>query len=258
MVATALAVTALCTFAAGLARGERHQQGNLIVALNGRISPATLPRHRLAPAAVTISSRLSTADRSPPPRVRRIELALAGRHSMRFARAGLPLCPRGRLRNATDAQALARCRGALVGHGRLQAEVLLPHQAPLRVHAHLLVFNGRTGGGGLAVWAHAFSTRPPVAFVLAFVAHRGGGAFPTTFTAAIPRSIGAWSHLTGFRMTLGRRYRAGGDRRSYLNASCPVPPRFTAGFFSFLRATYALAGGRSIGETIVRGCRVRR
>jgi hypothetical protein len=256
VLAALLTVTALSTLCAGLALGERHQQGNLIVALNGKISPAKLPRHGLAPAAVTISSELSTADGSPPPRVRRIELALAG-HSTRFDRAGLPPCPRGRLRNATDAQALVRCGPSLVGHGRLRAEILLPHQAPLRLHAHLLDFNGRPRGGGLAVWVHAFSARPPVSFVLPFVLHHGGRAFPTTFTATMPKSIGAWSHLIAFRMTLGRRYRHRGARRSYLNASCPAPRRFTAGF-SFIRAAYTFTGGRSIGDTIVRACRVRR
>jgi hypothetical protein len=255
VLAALLAMTALSALCAGLALGERHQQGNLIVALNGKISPAKLPRHGLAPASVTISSELSTADGSPPPRVRRIELALAGR-SMRFGRAGLPACPRGRLRNATDAQALARCGPALVGHGRLQAEILLPHQPPLRLHAHLLDFNARRRGGGLAIWVHAFSASPPVSFVLPFVLHHGGGAFPTTFSATMPKSIGPWSHLTAFRMTLGRRYRHRGALHSYLNASCPAPRRFTAGFFSF-RAAYALAAGGGIGETIVRACRVR-
>jgi hypothetical protein len=255
---TLVGAATLCSLCATLALGERHQQGHLIVALGGRISPASLPRHRLAPATVFVSSRLSTTDGSTPPRVRRIDLAFAGR-SMRFGRHGLPVCPRGRLRNATDAQALAGCGPALVGHGRLEAELLLPHQAPLRVHARLLDFNGRAPGGGLAVLVHAFSARPPSSFVLSFVAHRGGGgAFPTTLTAAMPRSIGAWPHLTGFQMTLGRRFRHGGAVHSYLNASCPAPPHFTAGFLSFARIAYAFPGGRSISDTIVRGCRVRR
>ena len=247
----------LCSLCAALALGERHQQGQLIVALDGRISPTTLPRHQLAPVAVFVSSRLSTTDDSSPPRVRRIHLAFGGR-SMRFDRRGLPVCPRSRLRSATDEQALARCRSALVGHGRLEAELLLPHQAPLRVQARLLDFNGRAPGGAPAILVGAFSTRPPASFVLTFVAHRGGGPFPTTLTAAMPRSIGAWPHLTGFQMTLGRRFRHKGSARSYLYASCPAPPHFTAGFLSFARIAYTFPNGRQISDTIVRGCRARR
>jgi hypothetical protein len=256
-VASVLGVAALCALCAALALGERHQQGQLIVALDGRISPPALPRHRLAPVTVSLSSRLSTVGGSPLPRVRRIDLAFGGR-SMNFDRRGLPVCPRARLRNATSEQALARCRSALVGHGRLEAELLLPHQTPLRVHARLLDFNGRAPGGGLAVLVQAFSTRPPASFVLSFVAHRGRGSFPTALTAAMPQSIGAWPHLTAFQTTLGRRFRHGGAVHSYLNASCPAPPHFTAGFISFARIGYAFPGDRSISDTIVRGCRVRR
>jgi hypothetical protein len=255
--AALLAAVLLAALFAGHARGERHQQGDLIVALDGKVSPPALPRHGFAPAGISVSSRLSTVDGSPPPRVRRIELAFAG-HSMRFDRADLPTCPARRIRNATDAQALARCGPALVGRGRLEAELLLPHQAPLRVHAHLLDFNSRTGKGGLAILTHAFSSRPPASFVLRFTLHRRAGAFPSVLTAAMPRSVGAWPHLTGFRMSLGRRYRHGGAMHSFLGASCPAPPRFTAGFLSFARIDYSLSDGRSIGDTIVRGCRVRR
>ena len=58
-------------------------------------------------------------------------------------------------------------------------------------------------------------------------------------------------------MTLSRRYAYRGQRRSYLSASCPIPPRFTAGFFSFAKASFTLAGGGRIGTGIARGCRAR-
>jgi hypothetical protein len=252
-----LAVAVLSSAWAGFAAGERNQQGNLIVALKGKVSPTALPRDGLAPAKVTVSSRLSTTDSSPPPRTKRIELAFAGRN-VRFGSGSLPTCPLRRIRNTTDAQALARCGSALVGHGRLAAVLLLPRQAPLRVHARLLAFNGRAGDGRDAVWAHAFSTRPPASFVLPFVAHRNSDSFPNALTASMPRSAGEWAHLTAFRMTLGRRYRDVGGRSSYLAASCPAPADFTAGFFYFARVAYTFADGRSIKSSIVRACRVRK
>lgn len=251
-----LLAAVLCASWACFAVAERHQQGNLILALQAKVSPSALPRHGLAPATITVSSRLSATDGSPPPRARRIELAFAGR-SVRFDRAGLPSCPAGRLRNATAAQALARCGTALVGQGRLDAVLLLPHQAPLPIHARLLDFNGELEADRPTVLVHAFSARPPAAFVLPFVSRRRGGAFPNVLTATVPHVAGPWTHLTGFRMTLGRRYRHAGERRSYLNAACPAPPLFTAAFLPFARATYAFAGGRGISTTIVRGCRVR-
>ena len=58
----ALTVLGLC---AASAPAERSQTGNLIVSLNGGISPSKLPRHLQAPVAVHLSGRVMTSDRSP-------------------------------------------------------------------------------------------------------------------------------------------------------------------------------------------------
>jgi hypothetical protein len=58
-------------------------------------------------------------------------------------------------------------------------------------------------------------------------------------------------------MTLSRRYAYHGQLRSYLSASCPIPRRFTAGFFSFARVAYRLADGRRVSTAIARSCRAR-
>jgi hypothetical protein len=46
-------------------------------------------------------------------------------------------------------------------------------------------------------------------------------------------------------------------RRSYLSARCPLPPRFSIGFFPLARATYHVAPAPTLATTILRGCRVR-
>ncbi len=255
--ATALlvAVAATALLAPGLARGERAQAGNLIVALNGGIAPLDLPRDRTAPVAVSLQGRVATADGSPLPRLTRIDLGLAGKDLL-FTR-GLPVCPRARLRNATSRQALDRCAPALVGNGRLDADVFVPNQSPFAIHAHLLAFNGRARGGRTAIWVHAFSLDPPVSLVFPFVVRAGGGAFPTRLVAIVPRSVGPLPHLAAFELTLRRRFSFAGERRSYISASCPVPKPFTAGFLSFARATYSFADDRRISIESVRSCRAR-
>jgi hypothetical protein len=249
------ALALLAGLGAGLAKGERVQRGNLIVSLNGSIDPRKLPRDRPAPVALSLAGEIRTADGSPLPRVRRIELALAGR-GLLFTR-GLPVCPRARLRNANRPQALERCGPALVGRGRLAAEVFVPQQPPFEIESRLLAFNGRTEGGRPAVWMHTFSPNPPVSIVLPFVLRRRPGAFRTALVATVPRSVGPWPHLAGFEMTFSRRFRYRGKLRSYLSASCPVPPSFTAGFLAFARATYSFADGRRLSAETVRSCRAR-
>jgi hypothetical protein len=239
-----------------LAQGEQVQRGNVIVSINGGIAPLKLPRDRAAPVAIQLEGGVRSADGSPVPRVRKVELGLAG-HGLLFTR-GLPVCPRARLRNASSRQALERCRPALVGRGRLDAQVLVPHQAPFTIHTRLLAFNGRSGEGGTAVWVHAFAADPPVSIVLPFVVvRRRSGGFRTALVITIPHSVGSLPHLARFQITLSRRFSYRGRRRSYLSASCPLPPALTAGFFSFARATYSFADGRRVSVDTVRSCRGR-
>jgi len=237
----------------GFARGERSQSGNLIVALNGGVDPLKLPRQHPAPVAVHLEGKIGTADRSPLPQVKQVKIELAG-PGLLFTR-GLAVCPQPRLSNANDQQALNRCGPALVGRGSLGAQVVIPHQAPFAIRANLLAFNGRTAAGRPAIWVHAFSSDPPISLVLPFVIHPGGKAFGTVLIATVPRSVGPLPRLAVFRLRLFRRFSYRGRQHSYISATCPVPPSFTAGFLSFARATYSFEGDRQVQIESVRSCR---
>jgi hypothetical protein len=240
--------------AAGAAHGERNQKGNLIIRLGGGLSPLKLPRDRLAPVAVHLEGGLETADGALLPRVTRIELGLPAKGAL--STRGLPICRPRQLRDAKPPEALAACRGALVGHGRLKAQVRVPNQDPFEIDARLLAFNGRVGGGR-AVLLHGYAADPPTVVVLPFLLRQGSGRFGLSLVAKLPPALGPWPRLASFEMTLSRRYTYRGRSRSYLSASCPIPKRNTAGFFSFAHASMTLTGGRQIGVAITRGCRAR-
>jgi hypothetical protein len=243
---------ALLTATAG---AERAQTGNLIVSLRGGISPRDLPRHAKAPVAVSLAGGVQTADETPLPRVNRLKLELGWRG--RLDARGLPVCPQGRLRGTASYQAAERCGPSLVGSGHLSAKIFIPGQAPFPISANLLAFNGRTKVGRRAVLIHAYTSRPPVSFVIPFVVHRSDGAFKTVLVTTIRRAVGTWPHVASFHIDVGRSFMYDGTRHSYLNASCPVPQQFTAGFLSFARATYAFADGDELTAESVRGCRAR-
>lgn len=251
------AIAALIVLAAlsGTALAERSQHGNVIVALDGGITPRALPRHRRIPVSVHLDGRVLTSDRSPLPRVNGIRLELAWRGSL--DRRGLAVCPRRRLLYTSTPQALTACGAAEVGQGHLFAQMFLPNQRPFGVRAHLVAFNGTTDKGLPAVLVHAYSNEPPVSFVIPFSVHHRPGAFRTVLTTTIRRSVGPWPHVSNFRLVVSRKFRYRGAVHSYLNASCPVPPRFTAGFLSFARATYTFAGGEQVSTESVRSCRAR-
>ena len=123
---------------------------------------------------------------------------------------------------------------------RSLAEVPLDPDRPLLARAGLLAFNGRADGRP-AVWVHAYSASPPVSFVLPFYLRRQrSGAYGVLMRSPVRRALGRWPRLRSFEVTLGRRYRAGGEPRSYLSAHCPLPPRFNIGILPLARATYLL------------------
>lgn len=248
-----LATALLATLLAGPARGERAQFGVVIVSLDGGISPLRLPRSHPAPVSVRLSGGLQTSNGSTLPRVTRIELSLA-KGGYLFTR-GLPVCAARRLQDAKVERALAVCGAALVGHGMLRAAVLVPHQPPFGIKARLLAFNARTRKGAPAVLMYGFTASPPAAVVIPFRIRRGGGRFGTSLVARLPAALGPWPRFAHFDLTFGRRYRFRSWTRSYLNATCPAPRGFTAGFLTFARVTFTIADGRRIGTEIVRSCR---
>lgn len=253
--AVVLAVLAMLVSLAGTVEAERTQVGNLIVFLNGGIVPRTLPRTHPAPVGVRLEAGIRTADRSPVPRVKEIRLELAWRGAL-FTR-GLPVCPKGRLRSVDSQHAMEVCGPALVGRGRIYARIFLPDQTPFGLHAQLLAFNGKTKGGGTAVWVLAYSSKPPVSVILPFHVRHQPGHFRTVLVSVVPRSVGPWPRFAHFYITVSRTFTYQGRTHSYLSASCPLPPHLTAGFLSLARATFLATEAPLLRAETVRSCRAR-
>lgn len=253
--AALLALLVLACLAPAPAGAECSGGRGVVACLGGSISPQALPRQRPVPISLTLEGAIR-AEGDAPPRLQRMDLAFGARGGLDTA--GLPVCPRSRLRNSTHAQALARCGGGLVGRGTITAEVPLNPAEPVLARARALAFNGRAHGRP-TVWVQAYSATPPVSFVLPFFLSRPrGGAFGVSLRTPAASALGRWPRLRSFRLRLGRRYRAGGTARSYLSAACPLPPRFHVFHVPLARATYAFDSGPTLSTTILRGCRVRR
>ena len=235
------------------ASGERSQRGDLIVALQGEVAPLQLPRHESAPVHLHLEGGLLTADGSLLPRVDRVEIGFPAKGVI--STRGLPVCTLRQLRNSTSEGALAACRPALIGHGSVVADVLLPDQGVFRIHARLLIFNGPRKHGHRLLLLHGYAPKLPTTVVLPFMLERQRGRFGITIGADLPATLGPWPHLARFTLDLGRRYRFRGRPRSFISASCPIPPIFTEGFVSLARITYTLVGGREVSQAITRRCR---
>jgi hypothetical protein len=251
-----IAVVAAGLLGVTLAAAQPVQQGNLRIGFEASFAPHALPRERPAPVTVGLEGSVETTDGTRPPELRRISIAL-NRYG-RITTRGLPVCPAGVLESTSSATALERCRSALVGHGRFSAEVDFPNQPLLPVEGRVLAFNGRLGGRPV-ILVHVAASKPITAtVVLVFhIAHPQRGKFGTIVSATIPKIASNLGYVTDISLTFGRRYSAGGERLSFLSASCAAPSGFPGAIFSFARGSFLFAGGQRLTATVVRDCSVR-
>jgi hypothetical protein len=249
------AALAIAAAFATSAIAERAQYGNLIVSLRGGIAPKKLPRGHAAPVTVYLAGGVQTSDRAPLPRVNSIKLELAWRGELNTD--GLAVCPKSRLNSTDPQQAMESCGEAFVGSGKLRAKIFIPNQSAFGIRAKLLAFNGKTKDGDPGVWVQGYSSDPPVSFVIPFLVRRQPGTFKTVLVSTIGKAVGPWPRVSSFQMKISRDFRHEGEKQSYLNASCPVPRGFTAGFLSLARATYSFADGEELTTESVRSCRAR-
>src|SRR3954453_2943400 len=97
--------------------GEVVRKGNLQGSFSGAISPQRLPRTGLAPVAVTMGGKITTTDRTVPPKLERITLAINSHGKLQSK--GLPTCSLTKLNSLPASQAKRVCGDALVGHGNV-------------------------------------------------------------------------------------------------------------------------------------------
>lgn len=247
---------AAALFGAAIARGEISGSDGLFVSFNGGFAPHSLPRDRDVPVTVNLHVGIKTASGERPPQLRRISFAV-NRYG-RLSTKGLPVCHPALLESTDPPTALARCRGALVGHGKFIATVAFPNREPFPVNGQMLAFNGRAHGKP-AILLHIHGSNPvDITVVLAFtIQHPAHGKFGTVLSTKIPRLASDLGYVSDVSLVFNRQYRYRGKQYSFLSARCAAPSGFPGAIFSFTRGTFNFAGGKQILTTLTRDCTVR-
>jgi hypothetical protein len=246
----------VCALAVTGASAEVARQGTLQVSFNGGISPQKLPRDELAPVTVLMNGKITTTDRSAPPKLEKIVLAI-NKEGVLDAK-GLPTCSIARLNSLSSSQAKQACSGALIGHGNVTSRVSLPGQGAFASSGELLAFNGKLHGKA-AVLAQVASKAPlPLTYVIPFEVKKSGGSFGTTLVGTLPEIASEYGYISAFSLALSRKYTFKGKPHSYASASCPAPEGFPGASFPFAKAEYQFAEGISMHSTLVRECKVKK
>ena len=246
LVTVAASFAALIALVGGAARAETVRLGNLIVSIDGSFSPKKLPKKAPAPITLKLSGSIKTVDGSHPPALKTLSLEFDKHGSIQTK--GLPTCTVGKLQNTLTSQAKRACGKALVGTGRVTADIAFPEQAPFSAGGPLLIFNGPPKGGNPVLIMHVYAHVPaPTTFVTTGVVGKAHGKYGTSVFIKIPTIVSGQGSLTSFTATVQKAWTYKNKKQSLLLASCPSGQLFAHGDFSF-------ADGTEISGNIAKGC----
>ncbi len=231
------------------------QRDNLRISVLAQVQPYKLPRTTTAPIAVFVSGHVESAVGGVPPQLQRLSIRVNRHGELRSA--GLPTCTLSEVAASSSSRALSACGDALVGSGRFWATIVLPDQRPYPTRGRLLVLNGRQAGRPV-IFAHIFTTKPfATSFAITFGIRRiDKGPYGTELSASLPEALGSWGFVDRIKLTLRRKYRAGGEPRSFFNASCPAPAGTRVASYPLAFANFSFAGREQIGLTVPKSCGV--
>jgi hypothetical protein len=233
--AIAAAAVAVMAVVAGSAAGITIKAGNIEATFDGKISPTAFPKKEKAPVALQLEGKLKTTDGA--------HIAAAKTISLDFDKAGelftkgLPSCTAGSIESTLTSQAKAKCGGALVGTGRVTAEIAFPEQAPFGASGPLLIFNA-SKGNKQALLLHVYAKVPaPTTFVVPVAIKKTHGKYGTNAFIKVPTITSGQGSVTSFKAKIGKKFTVGGKKESLLNASCPTGTLFVHGDFDFADGT---------------------
>ena len=225
--------------------------GNLILKINGGVTPKALPKKKMAPITLRISADLSTVDGSHPPAAKSFEAEFDKNGAVNAK--GLAVCRQGQLEARDTKSALKACKKSLVGRGGATAEVAFPESKPFTAKGPLLIFNGGVRGKTTTLLVHVYANVPaPTAFVTPVKVTRiKKGRYGLKVAAKIPVIAGGFGSVIHFAVKSHRLFKYKGKKRSYFLARCPTGRFFAKGNVSFKDGT-RLAG------TVIRRCKPKR
>jgi hypothetical protein len=200
--------------------------------LNADFQPLNLPKKSFAPVEFEGYLDLAKPGGGSPPALTQVVMDFD--RDGRLDVSGLPTCAAERIAEASVAEARALCKGAIVGTGKLEALISLP-SGPVPTSSALTLFNGpRNQEGHPTVTVHARISVPATqtyAFVVPI--EKRPGEFRYRATVDLPELAGGLGAITHINVKIGRRYSAGGIKRSYVAARCTDHILRSHGIFTF-------------------------
>ncbi len=198
--------------------------GDLVIEVDGSISPKALPKDKPVPISFHGSASVATKDSTHIPPALSTEL-LVDKH-ITIDTTGLPTCTLAQLKSSPPAAVMRACGDALIGKGTSTAEVEFPEQPAFSAKGPLLAFNGPAEGGYGAGAYHeqlyyVYADVPvPTALIAVAKVSRATGPYGYAISISIPKIAGGAGSFSGAEFTIGRSWTYMGRKHSFLNAEC--------------------------------------
>jgi hypothetical protein len=237
LIKVAVLCGALALLAAANAAGEGAlvEVNDIVLRADGGFQPRSLPRRQFVP--IDFQGYFDIAAKGGGKPVALEQAVVDFDHDGRLSAGGLPVCSPDQVANASPEEARRLCAGAIVGSGRVEALIELGG-GPIAASSPLTIFNGPPLGGNPTVVLHARTTVPATeTFAILVPIERRPGGFRYRATLDLPPIAGGLGAITRVEVKVGRRFSAGGQRRSYVSAHCSDGVLRTHGRFTFADAT---------------------
>jgi hypothetical protein len=225
---------AILVLAAG-ANGALVKVNEIVLHADGSFEPRLLPKHRFAP--IDFQGFFDIAAKRGGRPVALEEAKIDFDRDGRLSAGGLPVCPPARVENTSPTEARRLCAGAIVGEGRVEAVVDLA-DGPAPASSPLTLFNGPPQDGNPTVILHArIGAGNDQTLAMVVPIERRRGEFRYRATLVFPPIDGGRGSISHVQVEVGRRFSAGGQKRSYVSARCSDGVLRTHGRFRFADGT---------------------
>jgi hypothetical protein len=246
---TALLCVALAVLVAAGARGALVETGDIVLHADGSFEPRSLPKHRFSPIEFQGHIEIDSKTGGKPIALNRLVLGFD--RDGKLNTSGLPACLPEQIADASTEEARRICAGALVGKGNLDVLISPPGGGTVPASSPLSIFNGPPQNGNPTAVVHARITVPATqTYAILVPIEKQRGEFRYRATLEVPPFAAGLGAITHADAKIGRRFSAGGQRRSYVSARCGDGILRTFGGFTF-------ADGTIIEGAVEKFCRAR-
>jgi hypothetical protein len=226
-----LAILGCALLAGGAFGAAMVETRELRLKLNADFQPLNLPKSGFAPVEFEGYLDLSKPGGGVPPALTQVVMDFD--RDGRLDVSGLPTCAADQVAEVSVDEARAICRSAIVGSGKLEALVALPG-GPVPTRSALTLFNGPRQEGHPTVVVHARLSVPATqTYAIVVPIEKRPGEFRYRATLNLPALAGGLGAVTHINVKIGRRYTAGGVKRSYVAARCSDHILRSHGIFTF-------------------------